>query len=302
VTLTIALRQYLADQRYRVVADTREYRRRILEHFVWDHAATTRVAKITRRDVERWLAAQNNAPSTVRQKLSVLRGFFTWCAEENIVRTNPTVGVKAPRSGTARPRCLTDAELDDLWAVLPDTRAECIVALALHQGLRRVEIARVQVGDLDLATMTMRVMTAKAGNADGVEDWLPISQAAWDNGIRPWLTDRGTSPGPLVWNYHTGRELTPGSIGNMVNKWFVAAGIKQANGDGRSLHALRHTRAQSLLERGADPQVIQKALRHRALSSTWQYLRAQRTVDELRTWMDKPPEIPGQDEEGTTAA
>jgi hypothetical protein len=32
--------------------------------------------------------------------------------------------------------------------------------------------------------------------------------------------------------------------------------------------------------------VIQKALRHRALSSTWQYLRAQRTVEDLRGWMD----------------
>lgn len=44
-------------------------------------------------------------------------------------------------------------------------------------------------------------------------------------------------------------------------------------------------RPRLLLDRGADPTVIQAGLRHSTLGSTWTYLRGTRDVERLRPYM-----------------
>jgi integrase/recombinase XerD len=59
----------------------------------------------------------------------------------------------------------------------------------------------------------------------------------------------------------------------LVRKWIAAAGVKSLPGDGISAHALRHTCAQDMIDRGADIREVQHALGHRSVMSTEIYLR-----------------------------
>ena len=78
--------------------------------------------------------------------------------------------------------------------------------------------------------------------------------------------------------------------GYPVKGWFREAGIKEGAYDGRSLHAGRHSCASHMLDSGAPPTIVQKALRHASLQSTWTYMRNRKTVEELRPWMGIQPD------------
>ena len=280
MTAAGAARIYLNDLRKRVSATTVQKRRYDLESFLAGIGGQTEVRAVKRKHIEGWLFSMEVAPSTLKNRFLTIRGFFDFCQVRGWVRVVPYLGITLPRQTKKQPRALTRDELVKLATVLPDERARLIVALGVNEGLRRVEIARLELGDIDFQSMTMRVVTAKAHT----EDLLPLSPYTHDEFLLPYLTVRGRKPGALIQS-HYGGPLSPDAIGMMVAKWLKQAGVKEHAFDGKSLHATRHTFALNLLAHGADPTVIQAGLRHSTLGSTWTYLRGVRDVERLRPFM-----------------
>jgi integrase len=280
VNVNVAGRLYLSDLKTKVSRETAQKRRYHLESFLLHLGGDVLCRAVKRKHIEAWLATQEVAPATLKLRFLTIRQFFDFCQVRGWIKVLPYQGITLPRQPRRQPRALTLTELRKLAVVLPDERARLIVALAVNEGLRRVEVSRLELGDLDLRGNTIRVVTAKAQT----EDLIPLTGHTRDDYLIPYLNVRGRKPGALIQS-ERGGPLSPDAIGSLVCQWLMEAGVKEAPFDGKSLHACRHTFALNLLDHGADPTVIQAGLRHSTLGSTWTYLRGVRDVERLRPFM-----------------
>jgi integrase len=233
-------------------------------------ACCPRLADLDRRAVQTWQATIGDRKATTRRSyLSTVRTFCRWAVAEGLLEHDPTAELSRIREPRTVPRALPAAQLARLHLVLPDRRAELIVALMCQLGLRCVEVARLEVPDWDPAAATIFVR----GKADN-ERVLPV---------RPEVA-------VLLNGYLAGRSsgavfgISAGQISRLVGGWMRAAGIKARPYDGVSAHALRHTMASDMLERCGNVRLVQQALGHASLATTQRYLR-RADLDQLRKAM-----------------
>src|SRR6202042_487251 len=104
-----------------------------------------------RKDMER----RGLAPSSIRRKLAALSSLFDYLCERNAVSGNPVDGVKRPMAngnegttpalGNPQARKLLEAPPED---TLKGVRDRAILATLLYHGLRREELCRLLVKDM----------------------------------------------------------------------------------------------------------------------------------------------------------
>lgn len=222
---------------------------------------------VGRTDIERWQeTCRDYSPASRRQMLSTIRGYLDWCERRRLIGRNPARDVRGPRQPRTLPRALAGGAPGRVLLACPDNRARLIVVLMLQEGLRCIEISRLELADIDRQHKTVRV-TGKAGH----QRVLPLLEET-EFALDAYLAEHPASAGPLVRSYTQNRALTAGSISRLVARWMYDAGVKQAPRDGVSAHANRHTMATDMLRNGAHLRDVQAALGHRFMSTTETYL------------------------------
>ena len=156
-------------------------------------------------------------------------------------------------------------------------RDRAILEMFYASGLRLSELVALDVEDVNVSTRMVRVM-----GKGRKERLVPCHQRAAD-AVLAWLKDRAvlaahadsasTPRGrramrddPLFVNYR-GTRLTPRSVHRLVTRYVALCTTRY----GISPHALRHSFATHLLERGADLRAIQELLGHVELTTTQRY-------------------------------
>lgn len=239
--------------------------------------------RVYKHHVQRWMARPDLRPQYRRARLSALRGFTRWCVSEGHMVKDPCLSVPLPKVPPQLPKRLTGEEAHRLVEVARrDLRTMLIVLLMLQEGLRRIEVSRLNVEDIDFAERSM-VIRGKGGQ--GCEtDALPITEETWGVLIR-YLAESGHTHGPLVRNQvRKHGRCAPSTVSELVRQAMVDAGIKQPGDLTRTPHSCRHTAAHDLLTRTSNVRAVQQALRHRSVRSTEVYLRGHTT--ELRSVME----------------
>ncbi|WP_168879985.1 tyrosine-type recombinase/integrase [Rhizobium sp. P28RR-XV] len=91
--------------------------KRIIESEIKPRWKGRQIQTITRREVISLLddIADRGAPVMANRVLSLLRKFFNWALERDVVQTSPVVNVKAPAAETSRDRVLANNELRLVW-------------------------------------------------------------------------------------------------------------------------------------------------------------------------------------------
>jgi integrase len=116
-----------------------------------------KAADITRREIVALLKEirdTRGAPVQANRCREIIRRIYGWAVEEEIVTTNPCLGIKPLASEQSRDRVLTHDEIRDFWKAL-DTEpplAAAIFKVHLLTAQRGGEVSRMRCQDLDLST------------------------------------------------------------------------------------------------------------------------------------------------------
>jgi tyrosine recombinase XerC len=233
------------------------------------------------------LHKRGNSRSSAARKLAAIRTFGRYLRRDGAIEGDPAALVGTPRREQRLPAHLAEAEMSRLLE-MPDSTAplgrrdRAILELFYASGLRLSELVGLGLEDVNLGSRVVRVL-----GKGGKERIVPFNRTT-EAALREWMKDRevlavatrgsrlaarkagGTklrrSADPLFLNYQGGR-LSTRSIDRLVRKYVAMCSARF----GISPHALRHSFATHLLERGADLRVIQELLGHARLSTTQRY-------------------------------
>ena len=170
------------------------------------------------------------------------------------------------------PLVMSQDETRRLLAVASSLKVRMLLSLGYGCGLRAGEVIRLKVKHIDSAQKIIRVEQSKgrkdrnvmlsAETLDLLRQWWKARPSRYDGGTpreERWLFP-GTKPG---------KPMTTRQLNRLFHEAADKAGIKK----GVTLHALRHSFATHLLERGTDIRIIQALLGHDKLDSTARYTR-----------------------------
>ncbi|HMF96246.1 MAG TPA: tyrosine recombinase XerC [Vicinamibacterales bacterium] len=253
-------------------------------------------AQLDREAVRGFLAdrhKQKDSRATAARKLAAVRTFLQYLRRESIIDDDPGALVATPKRDIRMPAHLSEAEMTALLdAPAGDTplsrRDRAILELFYASGLRLSEVAGLDMDDVDIGSKRVRVL------GKGRRERLVPFNSSTQRALREYVKDRTALVGqegrerrerreaqegherrpsrhsrardPLFVNYR-GTRLTVRSIDRIVRKYVAASSTRM----GISPHALRHSFATHLLQRGADLRVIQELLGHANLSTTQRY-------------------------------
>ena len=151
-------------------------------------------------------------------------------------------------------------------------RDRAIGMLLLYTGLRACDIAGLYVESINWDRDMLHILQEKTD----VPLDLPLS-AVVGNAIFEYLTkERPVSSNPHLFltEVDSQRSLDSASIGNVVNRIFRIANIRQKDGDRRGTHIFRHHAVSQMLENGVPLSVISRTLGHSSPTSVNPYLAA----------------------------
>jgi len=220
------------------------------------------------------LYRQGHARASVARKLSALRAFGRYLRREGLIDTDPAALAASPKRERKIPAHLSIDEMTRLLE-MPDVsdplgcRDRAILELFYASGLRLSELVGLDLDAVNLRARMVRVM------GKGAKERLVPFNSATETSLRQWLKVRAAlranparaeSPEPLFLNFR-GARLTGRSVQRLVTRYVASCSTRF----GISPHALRHSFATHLLERGADLRAIQELLGHVQLSTTQRY-------------------------------
>lgn len=229
-----------------------------------------------------WLWASSGrglSAATLARRSASVRGFTRWLVAEEHLAADPAARLRAPRSGSRLPRVLTREQMDGLLVGLA-SRAEtgdpgalrdlAVVELLYASALRVSELTGLDLGDVDLERLTVRVLGKGAKERvvpfgvparRALEDWLIRGRTELDS-----RTATSTGRDPLFLGARGAR------LGSRAVYELVSALLGELPGSGPAgPHALRHTAATHLLDGGADLRAVQEMLGHASLGTTQIY-------------------------------
>jgi len=175
-----------------------------------------------------------------------------------------------PKQRQRLPVILSPGEVAQLIGAASNLYHRTILMTLYSTGLRRAELCRLKVSDIDSKRMMVRVIQGKGG----IDREVPLSKkllVALREYYRWMRPETYLFPG-TVNHSRADKPITEKVVWQAVREAVIRAGIKKRV----SPHTMRHCFATHLLESGADLRSIQMMLGHSDLEATTIYLHLSR--------------------------
>lgn len=264
----------------------------------------TPIVEVDKAAVMEWLptlrtkAGKPMSASWARQVGIVLTGIMDMAVDGKLISANPLtkIGAAMPKQLPSERRYLTVAEVDRLWQASVKESIRLPVRVLVLTGIRRGEMAGLQVSDLDVGRGRLRIMRDVDSHGDvdatktrrhrdvpvGKDLLAELVEVIGDRGRGDWLLP---APGGGPWTRDSWR-----------GRWeraTAAAGIP-----GIDTHEMRHTAASLAIHSGANVKTVQRMLGHATASMTLDIYghlwddELDQLPGRLREFMDKQRALP----------
>jgi integrase/recombinase XerC len=202
--------------------------------------------------------------------LSAWRSFYVYLMRDHRCKSNPCIGLRAPKSARKLPHALSPDEAvrmvelpthDDVLAV----RDKAMFELLYSSGLRLAELVSL---DLDAMQNDIREGVVRVTGKGNRTRIVPIGSHAI-TALQTWLATRPTlaKQDTALFINRNGGRLGARSVQLRMKQW----GIKQGITSGVHPHLLRHSFATHVLQSSGDLRAVQEMLGHASISTTQVY-------------------------------
>ena len=246
-------------------------------------------AEATHHLIRSWLISlmqKNLDPRSVGRKVACLRTYYRFLLREGRLQVNPMQKVVAPKVAKKVPEFIPEEALARLLdgTAFEDTfagwRDRAILELLYGAGMRRAELVGLRHQDLNLYQRTVRILGK--GNKERI---VPLPTGVMTN-VETYIERKkqtGADCAPTAPVLVTDKldALYPEFVYRVVRRYLRLTTTAPA----AHPHALRHSLATHLLNRGADLNAIKEILGHASLAATQVYTHA--GIERLKSVFDK---------------
>lgn len=236
-----------------------------------------------------------NKPAARARKLSAIKGFYKFLTvKKGLLQASPAENIEAPKKRQALPKYLTYEEsLELLKAAATDTdtrppenrlRNYTMITLFLNCGMRLSELTGINIGDVDRALRSVRVIGK--GNKERVIYMNSACRAAMNEYLPVRMSPKYANANTKALFLSSRDER----ISNRTVQWTVEKYLDKAGLGYRhlSVHKLRHTAATLMYSNGGvDVRVLKEILGHEQLNTTQIYTHV--SNGEIEASMEKNP-------------
>ena len=255
----------------------------IVEFFIYISSESIEYKEIEYSDIRFFLMylkeEKEDNNSSINRKLSSLRGFYKYLANEKIIKTNPFNLVNGPKKSKKLPRYLEYNELEEMFEI-PDLttpigqRDRLLLEMLYATGCRVGELVKMKGKDIDRGRKNILILGK--GNKERYVTYGDYCEEALEQYLKDgYPTLNVEKREELFLNQHGG-ALTERGVRFILDKIIKQTGINK----NISPHMIRHSFATHLLNAGCDLLTVQKLLGPESIKATQIYTHL--TTDRLK--------------------
>lgn len=213
---------------------------------------------------------------TVNLRLSALSSFCKFLVQRKYIKNNPVDRVPRPKQEKRLPQFYSESSLQNYFDLslasceadssFEKLRNRTMMLILYSTGMRRAELCSLKISDFDANRRTFRVV----GKGDKQRE-IPVPSCICEE-IMLYLNScreqNLSNPEGFFFLTDTGRAPYLAFVNNVVRS--ELSGVEGFTGK-KAPHALRHSLATHLLNRGADLMSIKEILGHSSIAATQIY-------------------------------
>ena len=217
--------------------------------------------------------------SSIDRKLSSLRGFYKYLANEGIVKMNVFSLVNGPKKSKKLPRYFDYNELEEMFNI-PDTstalgqRDLLLLEMLYATGCRVGELVSIKVSDINFGER--RILILGKGNKERFLNYGEYCEEILNKYLSDGYLFLNKNKEEYLFLNNNGGVLTERGVRFILDKIIKQTGINKSI----SPHMIRHSFATHLLNEGCDLLTVQKLLGHESIKATQVYTHV--TTDRLK--------------------
>ena len=223
---------------------------------------------MTKADIEKYLLKRHEKYTTSESERNCHINSIKFLYEQVLGRERMLFYLTRPEKPQQLPKVLGEHELERMFRSVPNLKHKTILLTAFSCGLRVSEVTRLKVRDLDMERLQVFVERSK-----GKKDRYVMLSPVLKDVLTRYVSIYKRSPQDYLFEgQEPGTPYGTRSAQIIFNRAVKAAGIHKDV----TFHALRHSFATHLLEKGVDIKYIKDLLGHFDIKTTERYLHVAR--------------------------